>query len=182
MRNNKQIEKINIALCGSFRKDVEGLKEIFTKLKDFHFNIISPVSIDIMNEKDGFVFMRGETCFTPENIEKYHLFNIRKADFVWLFAPDGYIGYTALTEIGFAKSIGKKIFSESLLIPKDIQTMAIDTVSTPEDAIHSFNCFGSNKTNYDIKRAFLIKIFWELAINRSIEDYEKVRSLICKLY
>lgn len=176
---NKHLEKINVALCGSFRKDINGLKEIFIKLKDFYFNVITPTNIDIMNEKDGFVFMRGETCFTPEDIEKYHLLNILKADFIWLFAPDGYIGYTALSEIGFAKSIGKKIFSESFLIPKDIQKRVIDIISTPKDAIHSFNCFGNT---YDIKKAFLIRPFWELAINRSKEDYEKVKRLIYKLY
>ncbi|MGA1841040.1 MAG: hypothetical protein ACMUIU_10480 [bacterium] len=183
---NKNLNNPNIVLCGSFRKDDKGLRELFAKLRDFHFNVISPQNVDIVSEETGFVFMKGETCFTPELIEKNHLLNIQKADIVWLFAPDGYIGYTALAEISYAISIGKEIFLESCSLPKEIEKFPIHVVSTPSDAIHKSDYSNYNlnyrRSKYDFKNREITRSFWELAINRSMENNDKLKKLAYKLF
>lgn len=100
----------DVVLSGSFRKDVEGLRRTFEELRDHHLRVLSPLNADIVFEKDGFVFMHGEQGATPESIESRHLQAIQRAAFVWLHAPEGYVGPSASLEIGFARAIGVPVY------------------------------------------------------------------------
>ncbi len=110
--------QIDVVLCGTFRKDVEGLKKAFEHLKDLGCRVLSPGNIDIVSETDGFVYMRGEEIETPERLEMRHLDAIQHARFVWLHAPEGYVGPTAALEVGFARACGVPVFSSSM--PTDV--------------------------------------------------------------
>ena len=72
--------------------------------------ILSPTHIDPAREVDGFVFMRGEEVETPERIELKHLEAIQRAAFVWLHAPEGYVGPSSALEVGFAHAQGIPVF------------------------------------------------------------------------
>jgi len=103
----------SVVLCGTYRKDPQGLRRTFDNLTELGFSVLSPSNTNIETEKDGFVYMRHETTQSPEQLEKKHLDAIQKADFVWLFAPDGYVGPTGSLEVGFAHANGIPVYSDT---------------------------------------------------------------------
>jgi NTP pyrophosphatase (non-canonical NTP hydrolase) len=106
-----------IVLSGTYRKDVENLKHTYEEFKDLGCTILSPTNVSVVSEVDGFVYMKGEETETPDKIEGRHLKAIQKANFVWLHAPDGYVGPTAALEVGFANAAGVPVFAQQA--PKD---------------------------------------------------------------
>lgn len=90
----------HVVLCGSYHKDQAGLLRAYRELVDTHCQVLSPHTLDFDDE----AFVRDTvTQDMPARIlEDYHLMSIRQADFVWLHAPEGYVGLSAAFEIGYA--------------------------------------------------------------------------------
>jgi NTP pyrophosphatase (non-canonical NTP hydrolase) len=128
--------RCNVVLCGSFRRDPPRLRETFEQLHAAGCAVLSPGNVDIEAQVDGFVFMRGETFFTPESIEQRHLRAIDAAEFVWLHAPEGYVGLSGSMEIGYARAAGIPIFSSD---PISDPTLAqfVRTVASPADVVRA---------------------------------------------
>lgn len=105
----------SVVLCGTYRKDPEGLRRTFDHLGDLGFSILSPANASIETEENGFVYMRHEKTQSPDQIENRHLDAIQRADFVWFFAPSGYVGPTGALEVGFARANGIPVYSDSPL-------------------------------------------------------------------
>ena len=59
---------------------------------------------------------------------------MRAADFVWLYAPDGYVGRSASMELGYAHALGLRVFARRL--PEDV-TLAglVSRVDSVEAAV-----------------------------------------------
>jgi len=107
----------NVVLCGSFRRDLVGLQQAYAELADLGCAILSPRSVEPESECDGFVTMRGESGATPTMLVSRHLRAITAAEFVWLHAPDGYVGLGTALELGFATACGVPVYSRQL--PRD---------------------------------------------------------------
>ncbi len=105
----------SVVLCGTYRKDPEGLRRTFDHLKDLGFTILSPANAFVESEEHGFVYMRHETTQSPDKIENGHLDAIQRAHFVWFFAPNGYVGPTGALEVGFARANGIPVYSDTPL-------------------------------------------------------------------
>jgi NTP pyrophosphatase (non-canonical NTP hydrolase) len=120
----------SVVLCGTYRKDPEGLRRTFEQLADLGFAILSPSNPFIESEEQGFVYMRNENTRSPEDIENKHLDAIQRADFVWLFAPNGYVGPTGALEVGFARANGIPVYSNSPLNDITIKEF-VETVDSP---------------------------------------------------
>jgi NTP pyrophosphatase (non-canonical NTP hydrolase) len=101
-----------LVISGTYRKDFETLKRTYEEFRDLGCDVLSPSSVTISSEEDGFVYMKGEETETPTTIEERHLNAIQKANFVWLHAPNGYIGLTSALEIGFAHAAGVPVFAK----------------------------------------------------------------------
>ena len=103
---------VDVVISGTYRKDTEGLRRTFEELKDLGCQVLSPSNVTVVSERDGFVFMDGEQAQAPETIEIRHLTAIQESQFVWLHAPNGYVGTSASLEVGFAHAIGIPVFSK----------------------------------------------------------------------
>lgn len=126
------IDDLDIVLCGTYRKDIEGLRRAFEELKDLGFNVLSPSNLDIIKEKNGFVYMQGEETQTAERLELKHLDAIERARLVWLHAPEGYVGPTAALELGFAKASGIPVFATCAPVDEAFRSF-VKVVVSPED-------------------------------------------------
>jgi hypothetical protein len=115
----KNSETTRAVLCGSYRKDQAGLLRAYRELVDTHCQVLSPHTLDF----DDAEFVRdGATEDMPARIlEDYHLMSIRQADFVWLHAPDGYIGLSAAFEIGYALAHHVPVFTRALLQDENLR-------------------------------------------------------------
>jgi hypothetical protein len=102
---------IDVVISGTYRKDNEELRKTYEEFRDLGCRIISPISVRIASESQGFVFMEGEQSEPAENIELRHLNAIQQAQFMWLHAPEGYVGLSGALEVGFARAVGVPIFT-----------------------------------------------------------------------
>lgn len=105
--------RFRAVLCGSFRRDPTRLTATFDGLRR-HYDLLSPSSVQWEDPAATFVRLPHEAGEQVGEIEGRHLAAIRRADFVWLFAPDGYVGTSAALEVGFARSAGVPVMSDSL--------------------------------------------------------------------
>lgn len=103
----------DVVLSGTFRRDPDGLRLAYQQLSDLGFNILSPGNVSIESEQDGFVYMEGESRYSPQDIESRHLDAIQRSAFVWLHAPDGYVGISGSLEVGFARAVGVPVYTGS---------------------------------------------------------------------
>jgi NTP pyrophosphatase (non-canonical NTP hydrolase) len=123
---------VDVVISGSYRKQFETLKQTYEQFRDMGCTILSPSSVSIVHEDDGFVYMRGEETQTPESIEERHLDAIQKANFVWLHAPEGYVGPMAALEIGYASAVGVPVYARELPSDRRFQPL-VRLVDSPAD-------------------------------------------------
>ena len=112
----RNFEPPRAVLCGSYRRDRDGLFRAYDELVVTGCQVLSPRRMQF----DNAVFVRdtAEQGISPQVIEAWHLSAIRQADFVMLHAPDGYVGLSAAMEIGFATAQKCPVFSRTA--PQDI--------------------------------------------------------------
>ena len=103
-------------LCGSYRRDIDGLRRAYDELAVTGCQVLSPRRVDFMDGE--FVVDAAEVGLSPREIENWHLRAIEQSDFILLHAPKGYVGISAAMEIGYALALKKPIFSRTA--PVDI--------------------------------------------------------------
>lgn len=103
-------------LCGSYRRDRDGLFRVYDELVVTGCQVLSPRRMQFDNA--AFVRDTAEQGISSRAIEACHLSAICQADFVMLHAPDGYVGLSAAMEIGFATAQKCPVFSRTA--PQDI--------------------------------------------------------------
>lgn len=128
------MDKQIVTLIGSYRRDKAKLEVIFSELSE-HFDLICPKSIDFVDQEAGFVKAAHEVDDGTNVIEERLLESIQKSDFVWLFAPDGYVGLSAAFEIGVAHSLGVPIYANQRLEDEMLDTMLTSILKSPLDVI-----------------------------------------------
>lgn len=105
-----------VTISGSFRKYLDYILKIRTDLKSRGAVVLSPRFVEPKNPGDEFVVFAGEEGESPLVSERHHLNSIQLSDALIVCDPDGYVGASALIEIGFAQSLGKRIiFTEKPL-------------------------------------------------------------------
>lgn len=98
-----------VTLSGSFRKHLDYILKIKKELETSGVKVLSPRFIEPKNPGEEFVIFSGEEGLSPLELERYHLNSIINSDALIVCDPDGYVGASALLEIGFAQSLGKRI-------------------------------------------------------------------------
>lgn len=98
-----------VVLSGSFRKHLEYILSIKKQLNKNGVSILSPRFEDPKNPTEEFVIFDGEEGMSPLELERYHLDMINASDALIVCSQGGYVGASALIEIGYAQEIGKRI-------------------------------------------------------------------------
>lgn len=96
-------------ISGSFRKHLEYILRIRKELIKNGIEVLSPMFTEPKNPGEEFVVFGGEEDVSPLDLERHHLESIKRSDALVICDPEGYVGASALIEIGFAQSIGKRI-------------------------------------------------------------------------
>lgn len=115
---SKTSEPIRATLSGSFHRDTEGMNRSYRELIRNQCQVLSPRRLDFINPSALFVKHRVEESDDEMTIEKHHLQAIEQSDFLWIHAPEGYIGVSTALEIGFAYAHRIPIFAQEL--PDDV--------------------------------------------------------------
>lgn len=126
-------EVTRAVLCGSFRKDHEGLLRAYHELIDTNCQVLSPHTLDFNDEE--FVRDGATLDMSARTLEDYHLMSIRQADFIWLHAPEGYVGTSAAFEIGYALAHHIPIFTRDSIADANLSNY-VESVPSVFDAKH----------------------------------------------
>lgn len=102
-----------VVLCGSFRRDQTGLLRAYRELLETNCQVLSPHSLDFND--DTFARDPATLDMSARALEDYHLMSIRQADFIWLHAPNNYIGLSTAFEVGYAVAHNIPVYSSNLI-------------------------------------------------------------------
>lgn len=100
----------SVVLSGSFRKHLPHILEIKKTLSKRGVEILSPRFEEPKNPGEEFVIFSGEEGMSPLELERYHLDMIDNCDALIVCSVGGYVGASALIEIGYAQAIGKGLY------------------------------------------------------------------------
>lgn len=98
-----------VTISGSFRKHLNYILNIKKMLEAYGTKVLSSRFTEPKNPGEKFVVFAGEEGLSPLELERYYLDSISKSDALIVCDPDGYVGVSALIEIGFANAIGKRV-------------------------------------------------------------------------
>lgn len=166
-----------VVVCGSFRRNVPQLRQEFEALRGLGCDVLSPRNVDVVDEHDGFVFMEGELRETPETLERRHLDAIECADFVWLHAPEGYVGLSAALEVGFAFAAGVPVFTPKELTDQ-VASLFVRVVGSEAQAISTFR---SNPTRCPRGLRSFQDYYRRAAVSRGYNDSDAKACLLLML-
>lgn len=102
---------VRCVLSGTYHKDREGLMSAYNELVAYGCQVISPHRLDFDAEETLFVRDVAEQALSEEAIENHHLLSIKQSDFMWVHAPNGYVGLSVALEIGFAIAHNIPVYS-----------------------------------------------------------------------
>ncbi len=100
-----------VTLSGSYHRDATGLARDYRELVRNQCQVLSPRSLDFEDRSVLFVRHQVERNDSINLIETFHLQAIELSDFLWVHAPDGYVGTSTSMEIGYALAKHIPIFS-----------------------------------------------------------------------
>ena len=104
---------LTTTVCGSFRRHLTAIYEAVNAFGDLGVSVLSPADPRVVDAIGGFVFVASDRGRSMKLVEDRHLAAIGASDFVWLVAPDGYVGPSAAMELGYALSCSVPVFCES---------------------------------------------------------------------
>jgi hypothetical protein len=105
-------------VSGTFRRAMTDVQDAVTELTNHGVEVLSPADPRIVDRFGDFVFVASDAVRHLRLVQARHLAAIAASDFLWLIAPDGYIGQSAAMEIGFAAARGVPVYSQQ--IPSDL--------------------------------------------------------------
>lgn len=95
---------LKATVSGSFRKAIDHVQDDVQALSDAGVLVLSPADPRIVETFGDFVFVASDRVRRIRTVQSRHLASIAASDFLWLVAPDGYVGVSAAMEIGYASS------------------------------------------------------------------------------
>lgn len=99
----------HVTISGSFRKHLQQILDVKNYLNQQDVFVLSPRFTEPKNPGEEFVVFEGEEGASPVELERFHLDSINDCDALIVCNPDGYVGASAMIEIGYAQSLGKRV-------------------------------------------------------------------------
>lgn len=98
-----------VTISGSFRKHLDYIVKVKQEIEAKGAKVLSPRFTAPKNPGEEFVVFQGEEGLAPLELERHHLDSIDKSDALVVCDPEGYVGASALIEIGYAQALGLKV-------------------------------------------------------------------------
>jgi len=128
MVNNIEGE-LSIVISGSFRKYYTEIRNTIKEFESLGFQVLSPKHSNVVNPEGDFVLLESDETTCPEKIEREHLKAIYRADALYLYNPEGYIGPSSAMEMGWALALEKPIYVKDICEDITLRYFTIKTDS-----------------------------------------------------
>ena len=128
-------------VSGSFHRGLDEIQHVVAELTDLGVIVLSPADPRVVDQFGEFVFVASDRHRSIRFVQERHLRAIAASAFVWLVAPDGYVGSSAAMEIGFARAYEVPVFTDTA--PNDLTLRQyVQVVRRPQDAL---TCVGDSE-------------------------------------
>ncbi len=128
------MKPVQVTVSGSFRQAMGAVQEAVEAFADHGALVLSPADPRIVDQFGDFVFVASDQVRRIRTVQGRHFASIAASDFLWLIAPEGYVGLSAAMEIGFAVSRDIPVFSSE--VPSDLTVRQwVEIVPNPARAI-----------------------------------------------
>ena len=143
---------LNVGIIGSFSKQMQDIARAKRVFEQNGFNVLAPIDTEVSNERStqGFLVLEKDAQKRPRDLEHSYLSALLNCDVVYVCNRDGYIGKSAMFEIGFlmypqkTDIIFQEMPTEELIV--DMMTDSdgsIQNIMTPEEV-----CAAMKRSNY----------------------------------
>ena len=89
------------------------VQEAVYALTDMGVEVLSPRDPRVVGQIGEFLFVASDRLWSIRRVQERHLAAIAASDFLWLVAPDGYVGTSAAYELGYARAKGVEVFCKN---------------------------------------------------------------------
>lgn len=104
---------IRVTVSGSFHRGMDEIQSAVGMLIDAGVTVLSPADPRIVDSFGDFFFVASDRRRTIKTVQDRHLAAISASDFVWLIAPEGYVGISGAMEVGAAVNQGVPVFGST---------------------------------------------------------------------
>src|SRR4051812_19445604 len=104
---------VNVTVSGSFHRGMEQIQRVVAEIRDAGGTVLSPADPRVVDSFGDFLFVASDRLRSIRLVQSRHFAAIQASDFVWLVAPDGYVGLSAAMEVGFAAASGVRVYSDT---------------------------------------------------------------------
>ncbi len=101
---------LTATVSGSFHRHLTGIYTAVGELREVGVSVLSPSDPRVVDHLDEFLFVASDRVRSIRLVQDRHLQCIGASTFLWLVAPDGYLGSSASMEIGYAIARNTPIF------------------------------------------------------------------------
>jgi hypothetical protein len=127
---------VNATVSGSFSRAMGAVQDAVYDLTDAGAQVLSPADPRVVDEFGDFLFVASDRVRAIRLVQSRHLSAIEASDFVWLVAPEGYVGQSGGMEIGYAVAVGTPVFCSE--VPVDLtMRQYVTPMSSPRAALHA---------------------------------------------
>jgi len=138
----QQNSLVTVTVSGSFHRHIYEISRVVAEFLELGVIVLSPSDPRIVGQHGDFLFVASDRVRSIRLVEDRHLASIRASGFLWLVAPDGYVGQSASMEMGFAAANNVPIFSSSR--PSDLTLQQyVRIVPNPRSALEVVNSLPS---------------------------------------
>ena len=109
---------LKATVSGSFHRHLGAVQLAVDELLDAGVKVLSPADPRVVDARGEFLFVASDRVRSIRLVQDRHLECVRRSDFLWLVAPDGYVGQSASMELGFAIASQIPVYCEHL--PADL--------------------------------------------------------------
>lgn len=106
---------IQVTVSGSFRRHMAQIQSDVEAFVDAGVEVLSPADPRVVDAFGDFVFVASDRLRTVKPVQDRHLQAIVHSSFLWLVAPDGYVGPSAAMELGYSMAVGVPVLTTTPL-------------------------------------------------------------------
>jgi hypothetical protein len=125
--------KLSAAVCGSFHRGLVEVQHTVAHLQDAGVKVLSPADPRVVDSFGDFLYVASDRLRNIRVVQNRHFAAVETADFVWLVAPDGYVGLSAAMEIGTAFTCGTPVYTDTA--PTDLSVRQYVTIVGSVDEV-----------------------------------------------
>lgn len=104
---------LNVTVSGSFHRHLAAIYMAVGEFRAAGVTVLSPSDPRVVDHLGEFLFVASDRIRSIRLVQDRHLQCIGASSFLWLVAPDGYVGSSASMEIGYAVAARTPIISDA---------------------------------------------------------------------